>query len=531
MFYGFIKRAGTALIVGAMLLIASAAAFAAPSPFTLPEGAVVIYVGIDDVTGDGVLDQVFLAGKRLEADSDFMAQHGLYIISGKDGSVIEKWLGDESAGYPGTISFGRMNPDASVDMLIELPSGGSGGITTAMPVTFQDGKYALLADLYLLNDGPSVDFVVEDGYKLTVKYEGIGYTLDLLNGKAKDDEGIYKGLYDANGRKVGTLKPAIDPVSASELMDLNNDGIFEIVTYRSIWAAYHANGLGYARSTWGWEGDAIKPRFVSVKPNFNPQSYVDYINSITETDPVEAMKLAVAKYLTAFEAAPKYWRYQGYMVLRSYQEAVAEKVTAALPEVSSADQATMTKVYEYADKLAGVGIGIFYVGQGRIAAIPDPKFHLAKFEKYLPKDAIEFLLLETVEVYDIWVADGALQIQMEEVGNRLHDWEYFLQSYQDSPLSGAAMEQYVAKLAAFLLGMDNTPNFSYTDGSLNPGVMASFEKYVREFYGSPSAGVVSKAMDLIRANKGKLTQQMIDQIIGLLPKPVEQEAAPQTQTP
>lgn len=526
----FMKRAGAAAIAVALLLIASAAASAAPEPFTLPEGAVIVYMGIDDVTGDGILDQVFLAGKRAQADADFMGQHGLYIISGKDGSVIEKWLGDESAGYPGIISFGRMNPDASVDMLLEFPSGGSGGITTAMPVSFQDGKYALLADLYLLNDGPPVDFVVEDGYKLTVKYEGIGYTLDLLNGKAKDEDGIYKGLYDETGRKVGTLKPVIDPVSSSELLDLNGDGIFELVTYRGIWAAYHANGLGYARSTWGWEDDAVKPRFVSVKPNFNPQSYVDYINSIAETDPVEAMKLAVAKYLTAFEAAPKSWRYQGYLVLRSYQEAVAAKVTEALPAVNGADQATMTKVYEYADKLAGVGIGIFYVGQGRIAAIPDPKFQLAKFERLLPVDAVEFLLLETVEVYDIWVADGALQIQQEEVGNRLHDWEYFLQSYQDSPLAGAAMEQYVAKLAAFLLGMDNTPNFSYTDGSLNPGVMASYEKYVREFYGSPSAGVVSQAMGLIKANKGKLTQQMIDDIIGLLPKPQQQEA-PASQTP
>ncbi len=343
--------------------------------------------------------------------------------------------------------------------------------------------------------------------------------MDLLNGKAKDEEGTYKGIFDESGRKVGTLKPALDSVGATELSDLNGDGIFEIITYRSIWAVFHANGVGFARSTWGWEDDAIKPRFVSIKPNFTPADFMEYINSIQATDPIEVIKSAVTKYQSAFEAAPASWRYDAFMIFRAYQEAVAGKITESFPSVQGADDATMQKIYEYADKLAAAGIGVFYVGEGRVAAIPDPMFQIRKFEKYIPKEAVEFLLLDTVEVYDIWAMDGALNIQMEEVGNRLHDWEYFLMSYPGSPFSEYAMSQYVSKLAAFLLGIDNSPNFSYSDGSINPGVMASLEKYARENSGDASANVVAQALGIMREGKGKLTQQLIDRILGLLPQP------------
>ena len=508
----------TAAVVIALSL--SAVSTAAMPP--LPEGALYIYGGYADVTGDGVVDEVYLIARRAQADSDFMSEHGLLVIEGKEGKQLLNWLGPESAAYPGTITFGKLDIGSSVDMLIDLPSGGSGGITTAMPVSMEGGTLRIMADLYALNDGPAVDMLVSDGYKMVAKYEGIDFTIDLLRGAAKDDEGTYGGIFDENGRKVGTLKPVMDPVGSTELTDVNNDGISELVTYRSIWAVYHANAVAVARTVWGWEQDAIKPRFVSVKPLFTPEDYASYLSSVKAADPAEAMKQALDKYVAAFSAASPYWRYEAFLVYRDYASAVAQKINEALPSTGTADQAAMQKVYQLAAKPAPVGLGIFYTGEGELLAIPDPKFQLKNFEKYIQRDAVEYLMLEEVEVYDIWAMDGALNIQQEEVGNRLHDWEYFLQSFPGSAFERYAMQQYVAKLAAFILGIDNTPNFSYSDGTLNPGVMASLEKYVREYGNTPSGQTVAMAIGIMKEGNGKLNQGLIDRIIALIPKPTVQ---------
>ncbi|HNZ08601.1 MAG TPA: hypothetical protein PLI10_04315 [Bacillota bacterium] len=507
-----------AMILAISLSTASMAAVPA-----LPEGALFIYGGYADVTGDGAVDEVYLIARRAQADSDFMSEHGLLVIEGKEGKQLLNWLGPESAAYPGTLAFGKLDPGNSFDVLVNLPSGGSGGITTAMPVSMEGGTLRIMADLYALNDGPAVDMLVNDGYKMVAKYEGIDFTIDLLKGAAKDDAGTYSGIFDESGRKVGTLKPVMDPVGATEMADVNNDGISELVTYRSVWAVYHANTVAIARTVWGWEQDAIKPRFVSVKPLFSPQDYASYLSSIKSTDPAEALKLAIDKYTAAFSAAPPYWRYEAFLVYRDYASAVAQKISETLPSTGAADQATMQKVYQLADRLAPVGLGIFYVGEGELQAMPDPKFQLKNLEKYLQRDAVEFLLLEEVEVYDIWAMDAALNIQLEEVGNRLHDWEYFLQSFPGSAFEQYAMQQYVAKLAAFILGIDNTPNFSYSDGTLNPGVMASLEKYVREYGNMPSAKTVAEAIGIMKEGNGKLNQGLIDRIIALIPKPTTQE--------
>jgi len=517
----FLSRRFLVGLAASLLLLAAGAVAAAAEP-KLPEGAVLVSGGYADVTGDGTVDQVYLISKRMQADADYMSEHGLLIIEGKEGAQLLHWLGPESAGYPGTIEFGKLDPGKSTDILINLPSGGSGGITTAMPVSVEGGKLKVLADLYALNDSPAIDLIVGDKYKLLATYDGIEYSIDLLRGSASDEAGTYKGIFDEQGRKVGTIKPVIDPVSATEMRDVNNDGMSELITYRAVWAVYHANTVAIARSVWGWEGDAIKPRFASVKQIYGPEDYAKYVAAISTNDPVEALKLASDKYVSAFEAAPPAWRSEAFRIYRSYAYAVCGKITEALPP-ANADDATMQKVYQMSDRLSAVGAGIFYVGEGTLAAVPDPKFQLAKFEKYLQRDAVEFLLLEAVEVYDIWAMDGALLIQQEEVGNRLHDWEYFLLSHPGSSFSQYAMQQYVSKLTAFLLGIDNSPNFSYSDGSINPGVIASLEKYVREFGNTPSAATVAGALGIMKEGNGKLNQDMIDRILKLLPQPVSKE--------
>lgn len=508
------------LVMAAAVIFAlsmmSASMLAAPA---LPEGAVVVFVGVADVTGDAVSDEVYLIGKRVQADADYMGEHGLFVIDGKSGEALTHWLGDVSAGYPGSIDFGRIDGDASEDMLINLPSGGSGGITTALPVSMAGGKAKVLADLYELNDGPRVDMAVRDGYKMTATYDGIEFVLDLLKGAVKDSDGIYEGIFDESGRKVGALSPVMDPVGWTELLDVNNDGVMELVTYRSVWAVFHANSVGYARSVWGWDDDALKPRFVSVKPNVVPDDYARYLSTLSGVEPAEAMKLAADKYISSFSAASPYWRYEAFLVYRGFASSVARAASSGLPSTNGADAATMQKVYVLADKLGSVGIGIFYVGEGTIEAVPDPKYQIAKFERYLPKDAVEYLLLEEVEVYDIWAMDGGLTIQLEEVGNRLHDWEYFLMSHPGSAFEQLAMQHYVSKLAAFMLGIDNTPNFSYSDGSINPGVIATLEKYAREYAGTSSAQTVRKAISIMKEGNGKLTQALIDRILDLIPKP------------
>ena len=142
----FLSRRFLVGLAASLLLLAAGAVAAAAEP-KLPEGAVLVSGGYADVTGDGTVDQVYLISKRMQADADYMSEHGLLIIEGKEGAQLLHWLGPESAGYPGTIEFGKLDPGKSTDILINLPSGGSGGITTAMPVSVEGGKLKVLADL------------------------------------------------------------------------------------------------------------------------------------------------------------------------------------------------------------------------------------------------------------------------------------------------------------------------------------------------------------------------------------------------
>ncbi|HQJ24770.1 MAG TPA: hypothetical protein PLW63_05420, partial [Bacillota bacterium] len=81
-----------AMILAISLSTASMAAVPA-----LPEGALFIYGGYADVTGDGAVDEVYLIARRAQADSDFMSEHGLLVIEGKEGKQLLNWLGPESA--------------------------------------------------------------------------------------------------------------------------------------------------------------------------------------------------------------------------------------------------------------------------------------------------------------------------------------------------------------------------------------------------------------------------------------------------
>ena len=202
-----------------------------------------------DVTGDGVIDHVYLTGIKT-SDSPFTQNITLQVKDGRTGVLTSIPL-RENVGYNPSLFLGDFTGNGVADILISIATGGSGGIMYYYIVSFVDNKAKLLFDFNVYNNRYQYDVTYQDNYKVEVvsKVNNQKYMIDISTRGAE----YLTEIYDGNGKLKSPITGFVDPLSGLYPVDFDANKVYELLAYQKIAGRYHADSLGYILNTLGWK--------------------------------------------------------------------------------------------------------------------------------------------------------------------------------------------------------------------------------------------------------------------------------------
>jgi hypothetical protein len=201
-----------------------------------------------DVTGDGVIDQVYLTGIQTP-DSPFIQDITLVVQDGRTGYMSSVALSDNT-GYEPTLFLGDFTGSGVEDIFISINTGGSGAIMYHFIYSYLDNSAQLLFDFNVYNEQYQYEVTYQDYYKVEVisLINNTKYIIDL----STRDSDYLNEIYDENGLLFSPISGFVNPLSGLYPVDLNSDGVYELLAYQKIAGRYNADSLGYVLNTLGW---------------------------------------------------------------------------------------------------------------------------------------------------------------------------------------------------------------------------------------------------------------------------------------
>ena len=216
----------------------------------MPHPKVVSFVQ-GDVTGDGISDSVYLTGIKTP-DSPFTQNITLLIQDGLTGRYTRIPL-SENAGYNPRLFLGEFRGDGTLDILISIDSGGSGGIMFHYIYSFLNNIPQLMFDFNLYNQEYNYDVTYKDNYKVEVisRKNDQKYVIDISN---RGDEYLNE-IYDENGKLKSPISGFVNPLSGLYPVDFDSNNVYDLLAYQKIAGRYNADSLGYVQNILLWKGD------------------------------------------------------------------------------------------------------------------------------------------------------------------------------------------------------------------------------------------------------------------------------------
>lgn len=229
--------------------------------YNLPEDMFVIAKQAADVNGDGKKEWVSILGKRFDDTSLYIENINILVesLDGKKGYVVS--LSKYDGGYLPGLEFHDFTGNGIPEVMISMPTGGSGGITNYYIYSLKDDKPQLIFD----SDKTSVKFYGEfiGNYKAKIYVEdpkdvmAITAIVDLKEKKAMYDElEIYK---DGKLPDLDDIDTNVNELMTYQLyglikaVDTDDDGIMELEAYQSVKGCCNADTVAHIITLWKWE--------------------------------------------------------------------------------------------------------------------------------------------------------------------------------------------------------------------------------------------------------------------------------------
>lgn len=133
-----------------------------------------------------------------------------------------------------------------------------------------------------------------------------------------------------------------------------------------------------------------------------------------------------------------------------------------------------------------------------------------KLSGFVSESVASYLDIMSNESKSHFAADGAIRISLDELADRVINTEKFIEKYSDSQFIQEIKLRYNWYLTAYLIGLNNTPAFSYEDNTLRPEVLTNFKNTMIKYKDSKLAGTLKDYIDLIEKNKSQKTKEVLD---------------------
>lgn len=167
-----------------------------------------------DVSGNGVVDDVFLIGNKNAADGGLVTDINIVVVEGKTKKIINSNI-KGFMGYQPKISFiGDFNGDKSKDVMISVYSGGNNGSTNAYVVSFKDSGVKVLLNEYvkvkgqrsLYNTMQATDIDKNGVYEIVSKRTIHGQATSVIKGEETAVFAYKNGAFQARSTTVKKSK-------------------------------------------------------------------------------------------------------------------------------------------------------------------------------------------------------------------------------------------------------------------------------------------------------------------------------------
>lgn len=239
-----------------------------------------------DVNGDGVEDVVTLLGTPV-SETVYWENLHMTVKDGATGETTDVALA-ENAGYAPQLWIGALTGEEKNDIFVSTASGGSGGYSYYSVFTFKDGVYAPIFDTESFNAENAYTVVYQDNELVAVTNVATGVRyLVSLSGREAD---YLSGLYNEDGTLKTAIEGEVYPLGNLYPVDIDADGVYELVAVQDVCGLYHADVLGNVLTVLEWNGEAYAAATTSL--------------AVTGAQPVEASEPVTLPAPEGEEAKP-----------------------------------------------------------------------------------------------------------------------------------------------------------------------------------------------------------------------------------
>ncbi|MPW24499.1 VCBS repeat-containing protein [Alkalibaculum sp. M08DMB] len=217
---------------------------------------------LGDVTGDGVVDRVYLVGEKSSSQELFSENISIVVHDGRTNNVIKIAM-EYAAGYNAKLFLGNFTNIKKLDILVKIDTGGSGGYILAYLYSLQNDHISLLLNSESFESISIYDVNFVECFRIEVinKDDNIKYILNALDRKTKY---IKKGIYDDKGSLIKETSGSVLALGAIFPIIEEYNGLFKLVVYQRIIGIDNSDNLGAVETYLNWNGEHMEIERVNI---------------------------------------------------------------------------------------------------------------------------------------------------------------------------------------------------------------------------------------------------------------------------
>lgn len=221
----------------------------------LPKNTYVVDYKEADVTGDKVIDKIYLVGVKEKKKDIFASDLNIIVKNGKTKKFV-KTNSKEFGGYEGHLFIGDFTGDKVNDIMATADTGGSGGIIENRIYTLDKNKINTIFD-EVDNEGVNFEGKFVDGFKAELKSDKLNKEITLdITGNKKDY--MEAKIYDKSGKLLTEVESYAHPYGILKPVQYV-DGTYYLEGRQRIVGFVNADTLSNVRSVWKYENSKWVP--------------------------------------------------------------------------------------------------------------------------------------------------------------------------------------------------------------------------------------------------------------------------------